>query len=199
MGASCLSIHPGRRNGGGGEERASQVRLRSSLDFHLLVSTLLWIVFVLLLFRKVHYLAWSRFTAEIFVCQVMCVCVCLVIPSYSASENRWIPANRTAYLVILPCSVFHVAEVGLGVCAWSSRLFIHGIYYNENEWKCFFASSFVNTAGAATSPWHHSYKCSGSELISQLCAGLGRRLCQTFRSENSLRGGKCFRRYKSTW
>lgn len=94
------------------------------------------------------------------------LCVCVVIPYYSVSGNWWIPVNRTAYLVILSCSVFHVTEIVLAVSLWSTKLFIHGIYYNENEWKCFFASTFINKRSRGSYlPLTPLVQMSGHELI----------------------------------
>lgn len=139
-----------------------------------------------LLFRMVTFYSWNFYLSGN-------LCVCVVILYYMASGTWWIPVHRTTYLVILSWSVFHVEEIVLGAHRCSAKLFIHGIYYNENEWKCFFASTFINAVGVAPTPWAVPANAVVVNLSSifQLCAWLGRRLCQTFRSENSLQGGKC--------
>lgn len=123
------------------------------------------------------------------------LCVCVVIPYHSASGNQWIPANETVYLLILACSVFHEAELVLGMHMWKAKVFIHGVYFNENEWKCFFASTFYKLSRSSYLPLitiHTNGLVVNLSSIFRLCAGLGRRVCQTFRSENNIQWQKCF-------
>jgi len=111
------------------------------------------VLFVLLFFPEAHYSARSYFTTEIFIFQVMCACG--VIPSDGASGNWQIPVNRTVYpSCLVQFSTWQKLFPGL------HTLFIPEIYSKGNA-----ASVFINAAGVATSPWHHSRKCCGHQLI----------------------------------
>lgn len=143
-----------------------------------------WVLFVLLLFPKAHYSTWSYFTTDIFIFLVICVCVesSLVIVLLGTDESLWTGQHTQPFCLVR-------GSLWQKLFQRACKLFFWGIYYNWNA-----ASMFINSAGVAMSPWHHSYNAVVVNLSSifQLCAGLGRKLCQTFTSDNSLWWGECF-------
>lgn len=114
-----------------------------------------WVLFVLLLSPKAHYSTWSYFTTDIFIFLVICVCVesSLVIVLLGIDESLWTGQHTQPFCLVR-------GSLWQKLFQRACKLFFWGIYYNWNA-----ASMFINSAGVAMSPWHHSYKCRGSQLI----------------------------------